>query len=51
MVATKPEKYTDNLLEIKLLAIFQGLQLCLPMGISNLIVESDFLLAIQALKA
>lgn len=51
MAATKAEKYTGDLIEIELLAIFQGLQLCLPMVISNLTVESDSLLAIQALKA
>ncbi|KAF5471845.1 hypothetical protein F2P56_008611 [Juglans regia] len=36
---------------IELLAVFRGLQMCLPLGIAKLIVEFDSLLIVQELKA
>lgn len=49
MAATKSEKQTGDPLEIELLAIFRGFQLCVPLGIENLKVESDSLFSIQAI--
>lgn len=49
MAATKLEMHLSNPLEVKFLAIFQGLQVCLLLGIQSIIVESDSLLAVQAL--
>ncbi|KAF5465179.1 hypothetical protein F2P56_015208 [Juglans regia] len=37
-------------IEVELLVILRGLQLCIPMGISKLIVESDSLLSVQAIQ-
>lgn len=48
MACSKIEDYTDDPLEIELLAIFCRLQICLPLGIYCLRVESDSLLAIEA---
>ncbi|KAF5443558.1 hypothetical protein F2P56_036105, partial [Juglans regia] len=36
---------------IELLAVFRGLQMCLPLGVPKLIVESDCLVIVQELKA
>lgn len=47
MPTTKREEHRSNPLEIELLAIFCG-QLCVPLGIHTLVVESDSLLAIRA---
>lgn len=41
MVVSKKEKALVQLENIKSLAILRGLQFCLQLGISNLIVESD----------
>lgn len=49
MVVTKLEKQSSDLLEVEFMAIFQGQQLCVPLGISKISVESDSQLAIQAL--
>lgn len=48
MAATKSEDLMDEPVAVELLAIFRGLQLCVPLGIPHLIVESDSLLPIQA---
>lgn len=47
MAETKPEELMDDPLVVELLTIFWGLQLCVSLGISKLIVESDSLLAIR----
>lgn len=49
MAATKLEQQSNDPLEVEFMAIFHGLQLFVPQGISNIIVESDSQLAIQAL--
>lgn len=50
MAATTPEPHYNDPLEVELLAIFRGLQLCILMGLQTLIVESDSQLAIQAIR-
>lgn len=50
MASTKLEEHRSNSLEIELLAIFRGLILCVPLGIHSLVIESDSLLAIQAIS-
>lgn len=37
--------------DIELLVVFWGLQLCVPMGIIKLIIESDCLLMVRDLQA
>lgn len=49
MAATKLEIMVGDPLEFELLAILRGLQICLPLGLRNLEVESDSLLAVKAL--
>lgn len=44
------EAHLADPIEVKLLAIFRGLQLCVPLGIPKLAVEIDCLVAMQALK-
>lgn len=41
MTCSKIEDHTNDPLEIELIAIFRGLQVCLPLGIHYLRVESD----------
>lgn len=48
MAATKSGDFLENPLDVELLAIFRSLKLCVPLGIPNLIVENDSLLAIKA---
>lgn len=50
MAATKLEEFLDDPLAVELLAIFRGLQFCVPLSILDLVVESDSLLTIQALQ-
>lgn len=45
---TQPEMFNDNPLEVELRAILWGMQLCLPMGARNVVVETDCLVAVQA---
>lgn len=51
MVATSPELRNNDPLEVEFLAIFRGLQLCMPMGLQRVVVESDALVAIEHIKA
>lgn len=51
MAAAQLEILHGDPLEVKLQAILRGMQLCLPMGIPKLEVETDCLVAIQALDA
>ncbi|XP_041011343.1 uncharacterized protein LOC121255128 [Juglans microcarpa x Juglans regia] len=51
MVATKVEFEVERPTTIELLAVLRGLQLCLPLGIPNLVVESDCLPLVQQLQA
>lgn len=51
MVATQLETLNDDLLEVELQAILKGMQLCLPMGVRKLTVETDCLVAVQVLDA
>ncbi|KAF5450764.1 hypothetical protein F2P56_031091 [Juglans regia] len=46
---TKPEHEIIDHMEVELLAVLRGLQLCLPLGIHDLQVESDALLVVQEL--
>lgn len=41
MAATKLEQWSSDPLEVEFMAIFWGLQLCVPLGISKISVESD----------
>lgn len=50
MEATKPKIMVGDRLRNELLAILRGLQLCIPLGLRTLEVESDSLLALNALK-
>lgn len=49
MAATKSETHTSDPLEIEFSALFRGVQLCVPLGIQKLKIESDSLLAIEAI--
>ncbi|XP_035545961.1 uncharacterized protein LOC118348444 [Juglans regia] len=50
MAASKVENVVEEAEAIELTTIFRGLQLCMSMGISKLLVESDCLLVVEALK-
>lgn len=50
MVSTKPKVPIIDLLEVELLALLRGMHICAALGIPNIMVESDSLLAIQAIK-
>lgn len=50
MVATKLEMNISNPFKVELLALFCGLQLCVLLGIPNIMMESDSLSAIQAIQ-
>lgn len=50
MAFSKAEVSMEELEGFELLAIFRGLQQCATMGLSNIIVKSDSLLSIEALK-
>ncbi|XP_041009382.1 uncharacterized protein LOC121253436 [Juglans microcarpa x Juglans regia] len=49
--ASGRESVVQDPIEIELLTILRGLQLCIPMGIPELIVESDSLLSVQAIQS
>lgn len=46
MEATQLELLSDDPLEVELRAILQGLQLCLPMGMKQLVFETDCLVVV-----
>lgn len=48
--ASKPEHEVDGPMEIELLAVPRGLQICFPLGITELQVECDSLLVVQELN-
>ncbi|XP_042944784.1 uncharacterized protein LOC122278665 [Carya illinoinensis] len=48
--ASKPEDAIADPMEIELIAILRGIQLCIPLGIVELQIESDALLVIEELK-
>lgn len=50
MTASKIENEVNDLSETELLAVFQGLQLCAHLDIPELIVESDSLLSVKAIR-
>ncbi|KAF5445494.1 hypothetical protein F2P56_034541 [Juglans regia] len=50
MAAIKKEDMADEPATIELIAWLRGLQLCLPLGISKLVVEFDCLLLVQELQ-
>lgn len=50
MAATLPEQLFNSPLEVELIAIFRRLQLCLPLGILSLMVESDSLVAVHVIQ-
>lgn len=50
MVATQPELLSEDPLEVELRAILRGLQMCLLMGVNQLVVEIDCLVAIQVVE-
>ncbi|CAI9757430.1 unnamed protein product [Fraxinus pennsylvanica] len=45
--ASKPERGSMDPMEVELLAMLRGLQICLPLSIQNLQVESDSMLVVQ----
>ncbi|XP_041026966.1 uncharacterized protein LOC121267170 [Juglans microcarpa x Juglans regia] len=49
MAASMKENGANDSMEIELLAILRGLQICIPMGIDELIIESDLLLIVNEL--
>ncbi|XP_042944649.1 uncharacterized protein LOC122278535 [Carya illinoinensis] len=49
-VCKKEPEFSDPM-EVELLAILRGLQLCIPLGIGELIVETDSMLSVRALTA
>ncbi|KAF5445709.1 hypothetical protein F2P56_034740 [Juglans regia] len=51
MSVSRKENEVQDSMEIELLAILRGMQLCFPMGIPELIVETDSLLSVQALQS
>lgn len=51
IATTQPEMLFDDPLEVELRAILQGLYLCFPMGVKKIAVETDCLIAVQALDA
>ncbi|KAF5470679.1 hypothetical protein F2P56_011176 [Juglans regia] len=48
--ATKAEDAVDAPVTIELIAVLRGLQLCQPLGIPNLVVETDCLSLVQELQ-
>ncbi|XP_042944742.1 uncharacterized protein LOC122278629 [Carya illinoinensis] len=48
VVCHKEPEFSDPM-EVELLAILRGLQLCIPLGINELIVETDSMLSVRAL--
>ncbi|XP_042954614.1 uncharacterized protein LOC122291030 [Carya illinoinensis] len=51
LAACKKEPEFSDPMEVELLAILRGLQLCIPLGIGELIVETDSMLSVRALTA
>ncbi|XP_042939527.1 uncharacterized protein LOC122274566 [Carya illinoinensis] len=51
MATCNKEPEFSEPMEVELLAILRGLQLCVPMGINDLIVEIDSLLSVNAIVA
>ncbi|XP_040987646.1 uncharacterized protein LOC121235362 [Juglans microcarpa x Juglans regia] len=51
MTTTISEIEVNEPATIELLAVLRGLQLCIPLGIPKLIIESDYLLMVQELQA
>lgn len=50
MAVTKREEHAEDPMEIEILAVFRGLQLCSPLEIQSITVKSDSLLAVQAIS-
>ncbi|XP_035545034.1 uncharacterized protein LOC118348152 [Juglans regia] len=50
LLACKKENEINDPLEIELLAILRGLQICLPLGIPQLVIESDYLLLVDEIR-
>ncbi|KAF5478058.1 hypothetical protein F2P56_004648, partial [Juglans regia] len=48
--ACKKENDINDHLEIELIAILRGLQICLPLGIPQLVIESDSLLLVDEIQ-
>lgn len=48
--ASKKEMDVNDPIEIELLAILRGLQLCLHRGINNLGIKSDYLIMFQTIQ-
>ncbi|KAF5444777.1 hypothetical protein F2P56_033882 [Juglans regia] len=51
LTASKKEKEVNDPAEVELLAMLRGLQLCPPLGIEELIMESDSLLMVTQVQA
>lgn len=49
ILRTHPEQHLFEPMEVELLAIIRGMQFCLSLGILQVTVEMDFLLAVKAL--
>lgn len=50
MAVIEREEHTTEPMEVELLTIFRGLQQCFRLGIQSIIIESDTLLAVQAIN-
>ncbi|KAF5464524.1 hypothetical protein F2P56_014597 [Juglans regia] len=50
MVASKLEDEVEDVATIELLTLLRGLQLCIPLGLQKLSIESDCLLMVQELQ-
>ncbi|KAF5469518.1 hypothetical protein F2P56_013583 [Juglans regia] len=50
LTASKPKHDVSDPIEIEFLAVLRGLQICFPLGISELEVESDSLLVVQKIN-
>ncbi|XP_041020432.1 uncharacterized protein LOC121262066 [Juglans microcarpa x Juglans regia] len=51
MAASKNELEVDEAVTIEFIVVLRGLQPCLPLGIPNLIIESDCLNVVQELQS
>ncbi|XP_041009377.1 uncharacterized protein LOC121253432 [Juglans microcarpa x Juglans regia] len=49
--ASKKENDINDPIEIELLAILRGLQFCIPLGISHLVIESDSILMVNEVQS
>lgn len=49
MAATRLKEHFEDPIEVELLAVFRGMQLCNPTHVRHFIIETDCLLVVQAI--